>query len=109
MTCELKAFELALNMLKFNLEGSLNFERTPLKLQRALKSKNNNGERSLGGGGGGGGDRGQGDQGSLFFWAEISVDLRHRTSQKFFMWWLIWALHKVNLNFTIRQYCLVDV
>jgi hypothetical protein len=27
MTCELKTFELALNMFKFNLEGSLNFER----------------------------------------------------------------------------------
>jgi hypothetical protein len=51
MTCELKTFELALNMLKFNLKGSLNFERTPLKLQKAIKSKNNNGERSLGGGG----------------------------------------------------------
>jgi hypothetical protein len=52
MTCELKTFELALNMLKFNLEGSLNFERTPLKLQRPIKLKNNNGERRLGGGGG---------------------------------------------------------
>jgi len=64
MTCQLKTFELALNMLKFNLEGSLNFERTPLKLQRAIKSKNNNGERSLGGQG----VEGEGDQGSLFFW-----------------------------------------
>jgi hypothetical protein len=26
MTCELKTFELALNMLKFNLEGSLNLK-----------------------------------------------------------------------------------
>jgi len=51
MTYELKTFELALNMLKFNFEGSLNFERTPLKLQKAIKSKNNNGQRSLGGGG----------------------------------------------------------
>jgi hypothetical protein len=50
MTYELKTFELALNMLKFNLEGRLNFERTPIKLQKAIKSKNNNGERSLGGG-----------------------------------------------------------
>jgi hypothetical protein len=40
-------------MLKFNLQGSLNFERTPLELQRAIKSKNNNGERSLAGGRGG--------------------------------------------------------
>jgi hypothetical protein len=78
MTYELKTFELALNMLKFNLEGSLNFERTPLKLERAIKSKKNNGERSLWGGGGG-----KGDQGSLFFWAEILADLKHRTAQKF--------------------------
>jgi len=27
MKCELKTFQVALNMLKFNLEGSLNFER----------------------------------------------------------------------------------
>jgi hypothetical protein len=50
-----------------------------------------------------------GDQGSLIFWAEISVDLRHRTAQKVFLWWLIWVVHKVNLNFTIWQYCLVEV
>jgi len=80
MTCELKTFELALNMFKFNLEGSLNFERTPLKLQRAIKSKNNNGERSLGGHWGGeGAGRGKGDQGSLFFWAEISVGIVNLT------------------------------
>jgi hypothetical protein len=64
MTCELKTFELALNMLKFNLEGRLNFERTPLKLERAIKSKNNNGERSLWGRGGG---RGKGKWGSRQF------------------------------------------
>jgi len=58
MNCDLKTFELALNMLNFNLQGSLNFERTPLELQRAIKSKNNNGERSLAGGGGGGGGGG---------------------------------------------------
>jgi len=79
MTCELKTFELALNMLKFNVEGSLNFERTPLKLQRAIKSKNYNGERSLGGRGGEGAGRGKGDQGSLFFWAEISVGIVNLT------------------------------
>jgi hypothetical protein len=44
-------------MLKFNLEGSLNFERTPLELQKAIKSKNNNGERSLGAGAGAWGSR----------------------------------------------------
>jgi len=27
MKCELKTFQFALNMLKFNLEGSLNFQR----------------------------------------------------------------------------------
>jgi len=63
----------------------------------------------LGGWVGGGGEGGRRDQGSLSFWAEISADLRHRTAQKFFMQWLIWAVHKVNLNFTIWQYCLVDV
>jgi len=53
MNCELKTFQFALNMLKFNLEGSLNFERAPLKLQRAIKSKEKKkGERSLGWGGG---------------------------------------------------------
>jgi len=57
MTYGLKTFELALNMLKFNLEGCLNFERTPLKLQKAIKSKNNNGERSLGAGAGAWGSR----------------------------------------------------
>jgi hypothetical protein len=53
MNCDLKTFELALNMLNFNLQGSLNFERTHLELQKAIKSKNNNGERSLAGGRGG--------------------------------------------------------
>jgi hypothetical protein len=43
-------FEMALNMLKFNLHGSLNFKKTPLKLQRAIKSKNNNGRRLVLGG-----------------------------------------------------------
>jgi hypothetical protein len=34
-------------MLKFNLEGSLNFERALLKLQRAIKSKER--KKSFGG------------------------------------------------------------
>jgi hypothetical protein len=104
MTYELKTFELVLNMLKFNLEGSLNFERTPIKLQKSIKSKNNNGEKSLGEVWGG-----AWDQGSLIFWAVILVDLRHRIARKTFMRWFIWAIHKMNLNFIIWQYCLVDV
>ncbi len=67
MTCELKTFELALNMFKFNLEGSLNFERTPLQLQRAIKSKNNNGERTLGGRGGRGQEGERGIKAVCFF------------------------------------------
>jgi hypothetical protein len=47
MNCELKTFQFALNMLKFNLEGSLNFERAPLKLQRAIKSKEKKREREV--------------------------------------------------------------
>jgi hypothetical protein len=61
MNCELKTFQFALNMLKFNLEGSLNFERAPLKLQRAIKSKEKKRkgrEKSWVGGG---------DQGGLIF------------------------------------------
>jgi hypothetical protein len=50
MNCNLKTFELTLNMLKFNLQGSLNFERTPLKLQTAVKSNNGEREKSCEGG-----------------------------------------------------------
>jgi len=49
MNYELKTFQFALNMLKFNLEGSLNFERALLKLQRAIKSKER--KKSFWGGG----------------------------------------------------------
>jgi hypothetical protein len=47
MNYELKTFQFALNMLKLNLEGSLNFERALLKLQRAIKSKER--KKSFGG------------------------------------------------------------
>ncbi len=69
MKCELKTFQFALNMLKFNLEGSLNFERVGI------------------------------------FWAEVSANLkkiRHWTTQNFFM---MWAVHKANLDLTIWQCC----
>jgi hypothetical protein len=62
MNCELKTFQFALNILKFNLEGSLNFETAPLKLQRAIKSKEKKREREVLGGGGV-----WGDQGGLIF------------------------------------------
>jgi hypothetical protein len=67
MKCELKTFQFALNMLKFNLEGSLNFERV------------------------------------WIFWVEVSIDLkkfRQWTAQKLF---LLWAIHKANLDLTIWQ------
>jgi hypothetical protein len=62
MNYELKTFQFALNMLKFNLEGSLNFETAPLKLQRAIKSKEKKREIEVLGGGGV-----WGDQGGLIF------------------------------------------